>query len=109
MLMHHPDGYIILNGAFIQIADFITCVPAYALPEHAIGRCYDPGRDHYLMLPDGSVGPLSLQWPEGNRLIAQADAIRQSQARRKHAAATPILDRTDSSLSPVAAFAAWPI
>lgn len=86
MFVHHPDGYFVINGQVIAGDVFRRFAPAYRLPAGAIGRIYEPGVRHHLILPNGQQ-PQLLAWPEGDIYIASKDryvrAVARAEARQQ--------------------------
>lgn len=87
---HHPDGWIYIrtdNGIYCDtIANFeVDYGQSYVgLPEKYIGRCYEPGVNHYFHTDD-TVVPQDLSWPEGDTYIPAYDALIAAKAAREAA------------------------
>lgn len=60
--IHHPDGYIIVDGEKLPLAFWEIVEPEYALPDGIIGRSYEDGVKHHLI-------------ETGNRSSRQADIV----------------------------------
>lgn len=46
--VHHPDGYVIINGERFEMDIFLDVEPDYSLPNPAIHRSYEQGKHHVL-------------------------------------------------------------
>ncbi len=46
--VHHPDGYIIINGERFEMDVFLSVEPDYSLPKPATHRSYEQGFRHVL-------------------------------------------------------------
>ncbi len=96
MFIHHPDGYIVINGERIDLAVFLRFEPAYRLQDGALGQIYEPGVKHSLIVPGGER-PLPAVWDAGDGYIRRAGVYRREMARRERPAAranrVPIIRR----------------
>lgn len=48
IFIHHPDGYIIINGERFEMDVFLAVEPGYSLPSPATHRSYEQGKRHIL-------------------------------------------------------------
>jgi len=48
IFVHHPDGYILINGERFDMDVFLAVEPDYTLPSPATHRSYEQGRHHVL-------------------------------------------------------------
>ena len=58
--VHHPDGYILINGERFEMDVFLLVEPGYSLPQKTIGRNYQQGVGH--TLTDGKTS-FSAEYP----------------------------------------------
>lgn len=96
MFIHHPDGYIIIDGERIDLAVFMRLEAGYQLPDGALGQIYEPRVKHSLIVPGGER-PLVADWIEGDGYIRRVGVYRREMARRGRPAAhvnqVPIIRR----------------
>ena len=100
MFVHHPDGYFVIAGEIIEGRAFMQAEPGYNLPARAIGRIYEPGVRHHLILANGQQ-PQPLDWAEGNRYIANKDRYRRMAARLQNRQAIKELRRGIARSNPI--------
>lgn len=68
MFIHHPDGYIIINGERFEMDVFLAVEPGYSLPAPATHRSYEQGKRH--VLSNGkNAWPSAYPWVKGDIYI----------------------------------------
>ena len=76
-LIHHPDGFLIVNNKTLPLIEFKKKFPDYTLPKGVIGREYVKNSHHFLF-----TGSDQLQgeypWPEGDLYLTEFDKLLKS-------------------------------
>lgn len=68
--VHHPDGYILINGERFEMHVFLAVEPDYSLPDKATGRNYEQGKYH--RLTDGKTSFAGeYPWIQGDIYISR--------------------------------------
>lgn len=101
MFKHHPDGYIIIGDLVLPLDEFLLEAPDYALPAGYVGREYMPDERHVLQTDSRAISQ-PLQWPEGDRYIANIELYRANHEARR-APASPTQEELEHQARVVAA------
>jgi hypothetical protein len=68
MFVHHPDGWVSLDGERIRLQALTDWIPAYSLPPGAVGRRYDGTRHVLHSATDQWAG--ETPWPLYDEIVA---------------------------------------
>lgn len=83
MFIHHPDGYVIINGLLVDIETWQRWEPEYRPPPEGYrGRIYQPGVRHDLLDALGNATQQALPDAAFDRYIEQEARYRRLAARQ---------------------------
>ena len=66
--VHHPDGYILINGERFEMDVFLAVEPGYSLPDPATHRSYEQGK-HHVLSNGKDAWPSPYPWVKGDIYI----------------------------------------